>query len=94
MISNFGFYNENLSLLLDYHLQPFAQKIKSFIKDTNNILNNKIRKIGKLPEVNIICTVNAVCLYRSMPSGEGLAISKSFQKLSITIKSPVILLQN
>ena len=36
VISNCGFYTENISSLLDYHLQPLAQKVKSYIKDTNH----------------------------------------------------------
>ena len=38
VISNCGFCNENISSFLDYHLQPFAQRIKSYIKDTNHFL--------------------------------------------------------
>ena len=34
VISNYGFYTENMSSFLDYHLQPLAQKVKSNIKDT------------------------------------------------------------
>ena len=36
VISNCGFYTENISSFLDYHLQPLAQKVKSYIKDTNH----------------------------------------------------------
>ena len=39
VISNCGFYTENISSFLDYHLQPLAQKVKSYIKDTNHFLN-------------------------------------------------------
>ena len=38
IISNCGFYTENISSFLDHYLQPIAQKINSFIKDTNNFL--------------------------------------------------------
>ena len=34
VISNYGFYTENMSSFLDYHLQLLAQKVKSNIKDT------------------------------------------------------------
>ena len=36
VISNYGFYTENVFSFLDYHLQPLAQKVKSYIKDTNH----------------------------------------------------------
>ena len=35
VISNYGFYNGNISWFLDYHLQSLAQKVKSYIEDTN-----------------------------------------------------------
>ena len=38
VISNCGFYTENISSFLDHHLQPIAQKVNSFIKDTNHFL--------------------------------------------------------
>ena len=36
VISNCGYYTENISAILDFHLQPLAQAVKSYIKDTNN----------------------------------------------------------
>ena len=32
VISNCGFYTENISSFLDFHLQPLAQKVNSYIK--------------------------------------------------------------
>ena len=32
VISNCGYYTENISLFLDYHLQPLAKKVESYIK--------------------------------------------------------------
>ena len=52
VISNCGYYTENISAFLDFHLQPLAQAVKSYIKDTNDFLN-KIRSLPKLPD-NII----------------------------------------
>ena len=40
VISNCGYDTENISAFLDFHLQPLAQAIKSYIKDTNGFLNN------------------------------------------------------
>ena len=69
--SNCGFYTENISLFLDYFLQPLAQRFKSYIKDTN-LFSKKIKKIGKSPEGAILCTMKNVCLYPNIPHGEGL----------------------
>ena len=38
VISNCGYYTENISSFLDFHLQPIAKKVKSYIKDTNDFL--------------------------------------------------------
>ena len=38
VISNSGYYTENISSFLDHHLQPLAQPVKSYIKDTNEFL--------------------------------------------------------
>ena len=35
VISNCGYYTENMSSFLDFHLQPLAREVKSYIKDTN-----------------------------------------------------------
>ena len=71
VISNCGFYTESISSFLDYHLQPLAQKVKSYIKDTNHFLN-KIKKLGSLPDGAILCTMDVVGLYPNIPHGEGL----------------------
>ena len=44
VISNSGYYTENISAFLEFHLKPLAQKVKSYIKDTNDFL----RKIASL----------------------------------------------
>ena len=55
---------------LDHHLQLRAQRVKSYVKNTNHFLN-KIKKIGKLPERSILCTMNVVVdLYPIIPHGE------------------------
>ena len=53
-------------------MQPLAQRVKSYIKDTNHFLN-KIKEIGKLPEGAFLCTMDVAGLYPNIPHGEGLA---------------------
>ena len=77
VISNCGFYTENISSFLDFHLQPLAQKVKSYIKDTNHFLK-KIKELGHLPEGAILCTIDVVGLYPNIPHDEGLAFLKDF----------------
>ena len=77
VISNCGFYNENISSFLDFHLQPLAQKVKSYIKDTNHFLR-KFKELGQLPEGTILCTIDIVGLLSNIPHDEGLAFLKNF----------------
>ena len=52
VISNCGYYTENISAFLDFHQHPLVQAVKSYIKDTNDFLN-KLHFLPKLPN-NII----------------------------------------
>ena len=77
VISDCEFYTENISSFLDHHLQPIAQKVNSFIKDTNHFLR-KIKSLGQLPEGAILCTIDVVGLYPNIPHEEGLASLRKF----------------
>ena len=58
-------------------MQPLAQKVKSYIKDTNHFLR-KIEELGQIPEGAILCTIDVVGLYPNIPHDEGLAFLKDF----------------
>ena len=76
VISNCGFYTENISAFLDYQLKPVAMQVKSYIKDTNDFLK-KLRDLPDLPEDSIICTIDVVGLYPSIPNEEGLSFLRN-----------------
>ena len=80
VISNCGYYTENISSFLDYHLQPLAQIVKSYIKDTNYFLS-KLKSLGKLPQGKILCTVDVVGLYLNIPHSESLTSLRRFLEL-------------
>ena len=74
------FFTENISAFLEYHLKPLLQKVKSFIKDTNNFLK-KLNELRDLPDDFIFCTIDVVELYPNIPHKEGLeAIRKALDK--------------
>ena len=77
VISNCGLYTENISSFLDHHLQPIAQKVNSFIKDTNHFLR-KIKSLDQLPEGAILCTIDVVGPYPNIRREEGLASLRQF----------------
>ena len=70
VISNCGYYTGNIS-----HLQPLAQKVKLYIKDTNHFLS-KLKSLGKLRQGTILCTIDIVG--PSIPHSEGLSYFQRF----------------
>ena len=72
VIPNSGYYTEIISSFLDHHLQPLAQAVKSYIKDTNEFLK-KLRSLPKLPDGIILCTMDVVGLYPNILHEEGLS---------------------
>ena len=75
VISNSSYFTENISSFLDFHLKPLSQKVKSFIKDTNDFLR-KLRDLPPLPDDCIMCTVDVVGLYPNIPHDGGLEALK------------------
>ena len=71
VISNCGYYTENISTVLDFDLQPIAKKVKSYIKGTNDFLE-KLRSLTNLPGNSFLCTMDVVGLYPNIPHDEGL----------------------
>ena len=71
VISNSGFYTENISSFIEYHLKPLAQKDKPYIRDTNDFLS-KLDSLPPLPDDVILCTIDVVDLYPNIRHDEGL----------------------
>ena len=71
VISNSGTITEHISEYLDHHLNPLVSQSRSYVKDTNHFLS-RLSKLGKIPEGALLCTVDVVGLYPSIPHGEGL----------------------
>ena len=80
VISNCGYYTESISSFLDYHLQPLAQKVKSYIKGTSHFLS-KLKDLGKLPQRAILCTIDVVGIYPNIPHSEVLNSLQRFLEL-------------
>ena len=72
IISNSGYYTENISSSLDHHLEPLAEDVKSYNKNTNKFLK-KHRSLPKLPDGIILCTMDVVGLYPNIPHEEVLS---------------------
>ena len=82
VISNSSFYTENISSFLDFHLKPLAQKVKSFLKDTNDFLM-KLTGLPPLSNNVMLCTVDVVGLYPNIPHSDGMeAMRKALEQRS------------
>ena len=78
--SNSGFFTENISAFWEHHIKPLSQKVKSFIKDTNDFLK-KLNEVQDLPDDFTLCTIDVVGLYPNILHNEGLeAIQKALNK--------------
>ena len=71
VISNCGYYAENVSAFIDHHLKPLSKCVKSYIKDTDHFLQ-KLQEFPKLPNDTIVCTIDVVGLYPNIPHDGGL----------------------
>ena len=71
VISDSGYYTENISAFLEYHPKPISQKVKSYLMDTNEFLR-KLDALPSLPENTILCAIDVVGLYPNIPHGDGL----------------------
>ena len=80
VISNCGYCTEKISSTLDYQVQPLAQKVRSYNKDTNHFLI-KLKSLGKLPQDAILCTIDVFGLYPNIPHSEGLTSLRRFLEL-------------
>ena len=79
VISSSKYYTENIFAFLEFYLKLLGPKVKSYIKDTNDILR-EIDSIPRLPDNVILCTLDVLGLYSNIHHDEGLiALRKSLE---------------
>ena len=71
VISSSSCFTENISPFLDFYLKALAQKVKSYIQETNYFLK-RIANIPPLPHDLILCTTDVVAPYPNIPFEEEL----------------------
>ena len=57
---------------MDFNLQSIANKVKSYIRDTNDFLK-RLPSLTDLPDNILLCTMDVVGLHRNIPHDEGLS---------------------
>ena len=61
---------ERISEYLDHHLNPLVSQIRSFVKYTNHLLS-RLSEQENVPKGALLCTVDVVGLYHTIPQREG-----------------------
>ena len=80
VISNCGYHTENIFSFLDLHLKPIANKVKSYIKDTNDFLK-KLGSLINVPDNSLLGTMDVAGLYPNILHDKGLsALRKGLSK--------------
>ena len=55
VISNCGYYIENISLFLGFHLHPIAKKVKSYVQDSNYFFYKGSISFQIYPIIFLLC---------------------------------------
>ena len=77
VISDCGTATEYISEYLDFNLNPFVSKSKSYDKGTNHF-QSLLAQLGEIPDDALLCTADVLDLYPNIPHNEGLeAIRKA-----------------
>lgn len=76
IISACGCATEAISHFVDTHIQPLAQSVPSYLKDTTDFLR-RLSAFDNVPEGSILVTADVSSLYPSIPTDAGLAALRS-----------------
>ena len=103
VVSSVNCHTTNISKYVDYHLQPLAKEIPSYVKDTQYFLK-KLEKVKDIPHESLLVTLDVKSLYTNIPNNEGTkAVKESydkykektvFTKVIITFLSLILFLSN
>ena len=74
VINSINCYTSEISRFADHHRQPLVKEIPSYIKDTNDSVN-QINNF-KVPENSFLVIMEVKALYTNIPSKEGTAAVK------------------
>ena len=76
VVASTNCHTTKLSKYVDHFIQPLTQKVRSYIRDTTDLLN-KIRNIGRVPENALLVTLDVRSLYTNICHEEGLLALKN-----------------
>ena len=76
VVASTNCHTTKISKYVDHYIQPIAQQVRSYIRDTTDLLN-KIKYIGKIPENALLVTLDVRSLYTNICHNEGLLALKN-----------------
>ena len=86
VISSVNCNTSKISKYVDHYIQPLATNVRSYIRDTTDLLN-KMKNIGKIPANAILVTMDVKSLYSNIRHEDGLSALRNSLN-NRTIKSP------
>ena len=76
VVASTNCHTTKISKYVDRYIQPIAQQVRSYIRDTTDLLK-KIKTIGKMPENTLLVTFDVRSLYTNICHEEGLLALKN-----------------
>ena len=71
VVNSIDSHTSNISKYVDFHLQPLAQQLPSYIKDTSHFLR-KLNTVNDTNSKSILVTLDVKSLYTNIPNDEGI----------------------
>ena len=75
VISSVNCHTTKLSKYVDHFIQPLSKKVKSYIRDTTDLIN-KIKQIKRIPHNAILVTMDVRSLYSNIKHIDGISVLK------------------
>ena len=76
VVASTNCHTTKISKYVDHFIQPLAKKVRSYIRDTTDLLH-KIKNIGKIPNNALLVTMDVRSLYTNISHEEGLLSLKN-----------------
>ena len=87
VISSVNCHTPKLSKYVDHFIQPLAKKVKSYIRDTTDLLN-KIKHIKRIPHNVILVTMDVRSLYFYIKHNDGISVSRESLENRVSKQPP------
>ena len=89
VISSTGCHTETISAFVDQHLQPAAEKLPSYIKDSNDFVS-KMKMLGRISPRDILVTLDVSSLYTNIDNSEGIEALRQNETIKSRYTQPFI----